>query len=164
MAIRNDSIFISTHDTWSDNDWNYHYLLLNTHGDSLNHFSYNYDNSKFSQLANDGLLLDGNEITMYGSVRTSDTTIVGLLHKINIEGDLLQKKFVTINNDTYNYVKELRKHDDQIFAFVRRKIFGPEHQRYIISVDKNLDFDVLWATEENGSLNSEVKLSRFSKK
>jgi len=154
MVIRNDSIFISTHDSWSDNDWNYHYLLLNTDGDSLNHFTYNYDNNSFSQLANDGLLLDGNEITMYGSVRNTDTTIVGVLHKINIEGDLITKKFVTINDDNYNYVKELRKYDEEIYAFVRRKVFGPEDQRYIVKVNENLDFELLWESEENRLLNS----------
>jgi len=152
MVIRNDSIFISTHDSWSDDDWNYHYLLLNTDGDSLNHFTYNYDNNSFSQLANDGLLLDGNEITMYGSVRNTDTTIVGVLHKINIEGDLIAKKFVTINDDNYNYVKELRKHEGEVYALVRKETTGIEDKRYITRIDKLLNVEVLWNTPDNRKL------------
>ena len=85
IEIRGDSLFISGHRNTSGNNPDaYHFLLMNTDGDSLQHKIFHYDTlTQYKQFYNNGIVLSGNDVFIYGQTSEDDFTGVCVIQKYN---------------------------------------------------------------------------------
>ncbi len=100
IEIRGDSLFISGHgNTSGNNSEAYHFLIMNTDGDSLRHKVFHYDLlTQYKQFYNNGIVLSGNDVFIYGQTSEDDFTGVCVIQKYN---------FITEEENLFLYYSEI---------------------------------------------------------
>lgn len=151
IKLLNGKIYISNHDSWNDNEWNYHLIILNTDGDSVNHVKFNHNDKFIRGLANQGLTILDENIYLYGGGRIDTNLVSGFVHKYSFEDSSSNYKFIYEFESEWNFLSEMKRYSDTSFVFSLLSHYNNPiyFQRRIFEISTNLDIDLLWSSDSN---------------
>ncbi len=88
ILYHNGELLLSTHERWSSPSVSFHLTKVNKDtGDSLAHYTYNYDSLSTEGIASEGILLYKNQYLLYGEAREKKDGIpTGFIQWINLDG------------------------------------------------------------------------------
>ena len=103
INFKGDTLVISAHDSspyHAKGENNYHLLLLNNQGDSLNHFKLEFNEfvDFEDQVFNNGSIVHNHDVFVYGSARLPSDTVAGVIQKVSLDGLISEPKFYTPEN------------------------------------------------------------------
>lgn len=88
ILYHNGELLFSSHERWSSPTVNFHLTRVNIDtGDSLAHFTYNYDSISSNGIASDGILMYRNQYLLYGEAREKDGIPTGVIQWVNMKGE-----------------------------------------------------------------------------
>lgn len=163
MVLRNDSLFITGMDPSPTQNSTFHYLLLNTAGDSLSHHTYDYNSIAHNSLFNQGMVLNEDKILLYGAFKDTDTSYTGIIQSNSIEGGFLQNKVYQHPNTNWNQVRDIQlSKEKEYFVMLRSYAFQGLYQRVICRLNEDLELDTIWTSPDDGAVNNIVDEFKFN--
>ena len=92
ILCHNGELLLSSHERWSSPNVSFHLTRISKDsGDSLAHYTYNYDSLSTEGIASDGILMYKNKYLLYGESREKKDGIpTGLIQWVNLKGEQIK--------------------------------------------------------------------------